>query len=197
MNHIYAFFTALDIKKFFTSFLILFAVLNILGCTAIISNMRKKVGYINAKKTATVAGILMVSFLFIGDIVLDLFSIDIDSFTLAGSIILFLLGIEMSLNLSIFKSDADPETSSVIPLAFPIIAGTGTLSTLLTLKEVYQTINVLLASLVNAVLIFLVVKYSEWIETQLGKLGVSIIHRMMGIILIAIAIKRFKTYLFI
>jgi len=136
MNHIYAFFTALDIKKFFTSFLILFAVLNILGCTAIISNMRKKVGYINAKKTATVAGILMVSFLFIGDIVLDLFSIDIDSFTLAGSIILFLLGIEMSLNLSIFKSDADPETSSVIPLAFPIIAGTGTLSTLLTLKEV-------------------------------------------------------------
>ena len=197
MSHIYAFFTALDIKKIFTSFLILFAVLNILGSTAIISNMRKKVGYINAKKTATVAGALMISFLFIGNIVLDLFSIDIDSFTLAGSIILFLLGLEMSLNLSIFKSDTDPETSSVIPLAFPIIAGTGTLSTLLTLKEVYQTINVLLASLVNVVLIFLVVKYSEWIEIQLGKLGVSIIHRMMGIILIAIAIKRFKTYLFI
>ena len=197
MNAIYTFFTALDIKKFLNSFLILFAVLNILGSTAIIINMKKKVGYINPQKTATVAGIIMISFLFIGNIVLDLFSIDMDSFTLAGSMIIFLLGIEMSLNISIFKPDTDPETSAVIPLAFPIIAGTGTLSTLLTLKEEYQTINVLLASLVNIVLVFLIVKYSEWIESKLGKLGVSIIYKMMGIILIAIAIKRFKTYLFI
>jgi len=197
MHPIYTFFTALDIKKFLNSFLILFAVLNILGSTAIIINMKKKVGYINPQKTATVAGIIMISFLFIGNIVLDLFSIDMDSFTLAGSMIIFLLGIEMSLNISIFKPDTDPETSAVIPLAFPIIAGTGTLSTLLTLKEEYQTINVLLASLVNIVLVFLIVKYSEWIESKLGKLGVSIIYKMMGIILIAIAIKRFKTYLFI
>lgn len=195
MNYIHIFFTAFDIKKFFTSFLILFAVLNILGCTAIIINMRKKIGSINPQKTAMASGIIMLSFLFAGNAILDLFCIDINSFTLAGSILIFLLGIEMSLNISIFKPDTDPETSSVIPLAFPIIAGAGTLSTLLALKKEYQTINVLLASLVNTLLIFLVVKYSEWIEIKLGKLGVSIIQRMMGIILIAIAIKRFKIYL--
>lgn len=197
MNNVYAFFEALDIKKFFTCFLILFAVLNILGATAIIINIKNKVGYLNPKKTAVAAGVIMIIFLFIGNILLDLFSVDMDSFTLAGGIILFSLGIEMSLNITLFKLDADPETSSVVPLAFPIIVGTGTLSTLLTLKEEYQTINVLLASLTNTILIFLIVKYSEWIEAKLGKLGVSIIHRMMGIILIAIAIKRFKIYLFI
>lgn len=197
MNNLYAFFGALDIKKFFTCFLILFAVLNILGATAIIINIKNKVGYLNPRKTAVAAGIIMIIFLFIGNTLLDLFSVDMDSFTLAGGIILFSLGIEMSLNISLFKLDADPETSSVVPLAFPIIVGTGTLSTLLTLKEEYHTINVLLASLTNTVLIFLIVKYSEWIEARLGKLGVSIIHRMMGIILIAIAIKRFKIYLFI
>jgi multiple antibiotic resistance protein len=197
MGKFYAFFTAFDIKKFTSAFLALFAVIDVLGSTAIIINMRKKIGYINARKTATVASLIMLIFLFIGKIILDLFSIDASSFTIAGSIILFLLGMEMCLNISIFKTDIDTESSSVVPLAFPIIAGTGTLSTLLILKEEYQTINVLFATLANSILIFLALKYSEWIEKKLGKLGVTLIHRMMGIILIAIAIKRFKLYLFI
>ncbi|MHB9147095.1 MAG: MarC family protein [Candidatus Amoebophilus sp.] len=197
MNTLYSFFIALNIKKFLTAFFILFAVIDVLGCTAIIINMRNKIGYIHARKTATVAGVIMVTFLFLGQTILDLFSIDMSSFIIAGSIILFLLGLEMCLNISIFRTDTDANSSSIVPLAFPIIAGTGTLSTLLILRAECETINVLLASLVNLVLIFLVLKYSEWIEAKLGRLGVSIIHKMMGIILIAIAIKRFKMYLFI
>jgi len=191
------FFTAFSFTKFTTAFLILFAVIDVLGCTAIVINMRKKIGYINAKKTVKAACMIMLGFLFFGTLILQLFNIDLVSFTIAGSIILLILGMEMCLNVSIFKTDTDAESSSVVPLAFPIIAGTGTLSTLLILKEEYQIINVLFAILVNSVLIFIVIKYSEWIEQKLGKLGVTLIHRMMGIILIAISIKRFKMYLFI
>ena len=197
MQSLHAFFVAFNLKFFFTSFLELFAVLDVLGCTAIIINMRQKIGYIHAEKTATAVGIIMVSFLFIGQFILDIFSIDINSFILAGSIILFLLGMEMCLNVSIFKNDTDAKSSSIVPLAFPIIAGTGTLSTLLILKQEYKLINVLLSSGVNLLLIFLVLKYSEQIEAKLGKLGVSIVHKMMGILLIAIAIKRFKMYLLV
>jgi len=197
MKIIYDFFLSFSITKFINAFLILFAVIDVLGCTAIIINMRKKIGYIHAKKTATVAGFIMITFLFVGKLILDVFAIDIASFTIAGSMILLLLGMEMTLNISIFKVEHDAESSSVVPLAFPIISGTGTMSTLLILKQECQTINVLLATFINLLLIYLVLKYSEWIEAKLGKLGVTIIHKMMGILLIAIAIKRFKMYLFI
>jgi multiple antibiotic resistance protein len=195
MSIFYEFFTAFDFKKFISSFLTLFAVVDVLGSTAIIINMRKKIGYIDARKTASVAGLIMVTFLFLGKSILSLFSVDIDSFCMAGSIILFLLGMEMCLNVTIIQVDTDTESSSVVPLAFPIIAGTGTLSTLITLKVEYETINVLCAAMVNVFLIFLVLKYSEWIEEKLGKLSIIIMHKMMGIILLAIAVKLFKTHL--
>jgi len=195
MANFYAFFTDFDFKRFISAFLILFAVVDVLGSTAIIINMRKKIGYIHARKTATAVGLIMVTFLFAGKTILDLFSIDIGSFAVAGSIVLFLIGMEMILSISIFKIDTDVESSSVVPLAFPIIAGTGTLSTLVTLKAEYKTINVLCGILVNLVLVFLVLKYSEWIEAKLGRLGINIIHKMMGIISLSIAIKMFKTYL--
>ena len=136
----------------------------------------------------------MITFLFTGQALLDLFSVDVRSFTLAGSVILFLVGLEMSLNMSIAKMETDAESSSVVPLAFPMIVGTGTLATLLTLKATCKPINVLCGTLVNLLLIYLVLQYSEWIEKKLGRLGLSIIHRMMGIILLAIAIKLFTTH---
>jgi multiple antibiotic resistance protein len=187
-----SFFTAFDFNKFFTSFLILFAVVDVLGSTATIVSMRRKIGYIHARKTAKVVGFIMVTFLFLGQAILNVFSIDIASFSIAGSIILFLIGMEMCLNITIIKLDTDTGTSSVIPLAFPIIADAGTLATLITLKVEYETINVLCATIVNVFLIFLVLKYSERIEEKLGKLSITIIQRMMGIILLSIALKIFK-----
>ncbi|MEO1300864.1 MAG: MarC family protein [Bacteroidota bacterium] len=191
---VYQFFAEFDPRQLFSAFLILFVVVDVLGSTAMIINMRKKIGYIDARKTATVAGAIMTCFLFLGQTVLNLFSVDISSFALAGSFILFLIGLEMSLNVNIFKIDTDAESSSVVPLAFPMLVGTGTLATLITLKPTYKTINVFGAALINLWLIYLVLKHSEWIEAKLGKLGITIIHKMMGIILLAIAIRLFKTH---
>ncbi|MEN0016123.1 MAG: MarC family protein [Bacteroidota bacterium] len=191
---VYQFFAEFDLRQLFSAFLILFVVVDVLGSTAMIINMRKKIGYIDARKTATVAGAIMTCFLFLGQTVLNLFSVDISSFALAGSFILFLIGLEMSLNINIFKIDTDAESSSVVPLAFPMLVGTGTLATLITLKSTYKTINVFGAALINLWLIYLVLKHSEWIEAKLGKLGITIIHKMMGIILLAIAIRLFKTH---
>ena len=191
---VYQFFAEFDLRQLFSAFLILFVVVDVLGSTAMIINMRKKIGYIDARKTATVAGAIMTCFLFLGQTMLNLFSVDISSFALAGSFILFLIGLEMSLNINIFKVDTDADSSSVVPLAFPMLVGTGTLATLITLKSTYKTINVFGAALINLWLIYLVLKHSEWIEAKLGKLGITIIHKMMGIILLAIAIRLFKTH---
>ena len=194
MTFFYDFFFFFFLRKVFSAFLILFAVVDVPGSTAIIINMRQKIGYIDARKTATVAGIIMVTFLFTGQAVLNLFSVDVSCFALAGSVILFLVGLEMSLNISIAKIEADAKSSSVVPLAFPMIVGTGTLATLITLKATYKAINVLCGTLINLLLIYLVLQYSEWIEKKLGRLGISIIHRMMGVILLALAIKLFTTH---
>ena len=191
---VYQFFAEFDPRQLFSAFLILFVVVDVLGSTAMIINMRKKIGYIDARKTATVAGVIMIGFLFLGQTMLNLFSVDISSFALAGSFILFLIGLEMSLNINLFKIDTDSDSSSVVPLAFPMLVGTGTLATLITLKSTYKTINVFVASLINLWMIYLVLKHSEWIEAKLGKLGITIIHKMMGIILLAIAIRLFKTH---
>ena len=195
MLTIYDFFRAFDWQQSLSAFLILFAVIDILGNTAIIINLRKKVGCIYAQKTTVAMGIIMIVFLFIGPSILALFQVDISSFSIAGGIILFLLGLEMVLNISIFKVDADPETSSVVPLAFPILAGAGTLTALLTLKAEYEDINILCATVANLFLVYICLRYSEWIEQKLGKLGVTIIHKVMGIVLLSIAIKLFKTNL--
>ena len=197
MYGLYHFFTEFDGQQTLSTFLILFAVIDILGNTTIIINLRKQAGCIHAEKTVAVMAIIMVGFLFLGPTILRLFQVDIGSFAVAGGIILFLLGLEMVLNVSIFKVDACPETASVVPLAFPMLAGAGTLTALLTLKAEYKDINILCGTLANVVLVYLFLRYSEWIERKLGKLGVSIVHKVMGIILISIAVKLFKTNLFL
>lgn len=197
MDSLYAFLKACDLQQFLSCFFMLFAALNVPGSIAVTINMRKKGSYINAPQIVMVGSIIMLSFLLIGQYVLTLFGVDSDSFILAGSVIILLLGLEMCLNISIFKGEADEATASVVPLAFPIIVGPGTLSTLLILKAGYQSINIVLASLSNLALIFLVLQYSEWLEARMGKLAVSIIQKLIGLILIAVAIQRFKAYLFV
>jgi len=195
MNSVYEFFTGFSGKQTLSAFLILFAVIDILGSTAIIIDLRKKVGCIHAKKTTVAMGLIMVIFLFVGPTILYLFRIDVNSFAIAGGIILFLLGLEMVLNVSIFKVDANPEATSVVPLAFPILAGTGSLTALLTLKAEYKDINILCGTLANLVLVYFFLRHSEWVELRLGKLGVNIVHKVMGVILLSIAVKLFKTHL--
>jgi multiple antibiotic resistance protein len=190
------FFIGFDWQQVLSSFWILFAVLDILGSIPIIMSIRKRAGSIHIRKTMVAVVVIMLSFLFLGQSMLDIFSIDIASFVIAGSIILAILGLEMILNVNIFHVALDNDgTASVVPLAFPVVAGTGTLITLLALKKDYDTINILCATLANLVIVYVVIRYSEWIEHKLGKLGVNIIHKVMGIVVLSIAVKLLKTYL--
>lgn len=198
MHNIRNFFLGFDWQQILSSFWILFAVLDILGSIPIIMSIRKRAGGIHIQKTMVAVVVIMVTFLFLGQSLLDVFSIDIASFVIAGSVILSILGLEMILDVSIFHISLDNDgSSSIVPLAFPVVSGTGTLITLLTLKEEYNTINILCATLANLVIVYVVIRYSEWIEHKLGKLGVNIIHKVMGVVVLSIAVKLLKTHLFL
>ena len=139
----------------------------------------------------------MIIFLFIGEYILQVFHIDVSSFSVAGGIVLFLLGLEMILNIDIFKINPSmSKYSSIVPLAFPILAGAGTLTTILTLKSEYKTINILCGILTNLIFVYIILKYSAWFEKKLGLEGTNVIRKVMGIVLLSIAIKLFKTNLF-
>ncbi len=192
------FFSLFSLKETFSSFLILFAVLDILGSIVIVINLRKKIGHIHAGKAAIAVGCIMIFFLFFGKYILDLFSVDISSFSVTGGIIILFLGLEMVLDIDIFKMNRTIEenSSSIIPLAFPIMAGAGTLTTILTLKAAYHDVNIVCGVLMNLILVYSIIAYSEKIEQFLGKAGISIVRKIMGIILLSIAIKLFKIHFF-
>ena len=139
----------------------------------------------------------MVLFLFLGESILKLFGIDIGSFAIAGGLIMFFIGLEMVLGIHFFKADeSDLSSSSIVPLAFPLIAGAGTLTTLISLKAIYATPNILVGVLLNLLFVYLVLKTSGWLEKKIGTAGFNVFRKVFGIILLSIAIKIFKTYLF-
>ncbi len=176
--------------------LILFSVIDILGSVPIIVGLRKKVGRIESGKATIVAGGIMLAFLFLGDRILGLFGVDVSSFAVAGAIILFLLGLEMILGRNIFKhEEAEPTSASIVPIAFPLIAGAGTITTLISLRTAYAMPNILIGLILNLAFIFIVLKSSSWIERKLGKGGLDVMRKIFGIILIAIAVKLFKSNL--
>jgi len=198
MENVRLFFAGFDWQQVLSSFWILFAVLDILGSIPIIMRIRERSGGIHLQKTMVSASVIMLAFLFLGPSLLELFSIDIASFVVAGSVILLILGLEMILDVNIFHIALDNDgTSSIVPLAFPVVSGTGTLITLLALKEEYHMINILCAVLANLIFVYVVIRYSEWIENRLGKLGVSIIQKAMGIVLLSIAVRLLRTHLFL
>jgi multiple antibiotic resistance protein len=180
----------LDFKEIATASMILFAVIDIIGSIPIIIDLRKKVGHIQSEKASIVAGILMILFLFVGKQILNLIGIDVNSFAVAGSFILFFLALEMILGITLYKDDA-PETAAVVPLAFPLIAGAGTMTTLLSLRAEYETINIVVAIIINIVIVFGVLKSSGKIEQFLGKQGINVVRKIFGVILLAIAVKLF------
>lgn len=178
-----------SIKDIASITLILFAVIDILGSIPVILDIKSKVGYVDARQATLVSGGIMLVFMFVGNILLKLIGIDLASFSIAGAIVIFLIGLEMILNRDIFKSGNNPSTSTIVPIAFPIIAGAGTLTTLLSLRSEYAVENILVAIFINLVVVFLVLRFIPKIERVLGDAGISILRRVFGIILLSIAIK--------
>lgn len=182
-----------DFKEIISVSLILFSVIDILGSVPIIIEMRKREGHIQSEKATIVAGAIMIAFLFLGKSILALFGLDVESFAIAGALIMFLLGMEMILGIELFKPDATGNSSSsIVPLAFPLIAGAGTMTTLVSLRAEYSQTNVLIGVVLNLVLVYIVLKTSGWLERKLGSAGFNILRKVFGIILLAIAIKLFK-----
>lgn len=172
--------------------MILFAVIDIVGSIPIIIGLRNKVGHIQSEKASIVAGIMMVAFLFVGEEILNLIGIDVNSFAVAGAFIIFFLAIEMILGISLYKDDA-PESASIVPIAFPLIAGAGTMTSLLSLRAEFHVENIIAAIVVNIIFVYIVLKSSKRIEKLLGNTGISVIRKVFGVILLAIAVKLFTS----
>lgn len=181
-----------DFREIATSSMILFAVIDIVGSIPIIIGLRNKVGHIQSEKASVVAAIMMIAFLFVGEEILNLIGIDVNSFAVAGAFIIFFLAIEMILGISLYKDDA-PETASIVPLAFPMIAGAGTMTSLLSLRAEYHVENIIIAIIVNIIFVYVVLKLSKRIEKVLGASGIGIIRKVFGVILLAIAVKLFAS----
>src|SRR5690606_35248508 len=172
--------------------MILFAIIDVLGSIPIIIDLRQKAGKIESGKASIVSMVLMISFLFIGEEMLKLIGIDVASFAIAGSFVIFFIAMEMILGITFFKEDTFA-TASIVPLAFPLIAGAGTMTTLLSLKAEYATQNIIIGILVNILIIYLVLKNTYRLEKLLGKTGLSTLRKAFGVILLAIAIKLFRS----
>ena len=181
-----------DVKEIVSATMVLFAVVDIIGSVPIIINLRKKAGRIQSEKTAIVAGILLILFLFIGKQLLNLFGVTVEAFAVAGAFILFFLALDMILGITLYKGTT-PETASIVPLAFPMVAGAGALTTVLSLRAKFYVENIIVAILINMIIVYVVLKSSEKIEKFLGKQGITVIHNLFGVILLAIAVNLFTT----
>ena len=177
-------------KDIFTISMILFAVIDIVGSIPIIVDLRSKMGHIQSEKATIVAAVIMIAFLFVGEEILKLIGIDANSFAVAGSFVLFFLALEMILGIRLYKED-NPSTASIVPIAFPLIAGAGTMTTILSLRAAYDKINIIIAILINVIVVYGVLKSSGKIERLLGVNGLGVIRKIFGVILLAIAVKLF------
>lgn len=184
----------LNYWEILSAFIVLFAVIDILGSIPIIVSMQERGDNINAFKTSSVAFGLLVLFMYLGEAMLSLFGVDVNSFAVAGSIILFALGFEMVLGLQIFKQDA-PEGASIVPLAFPLLAGPGTFTTLIALRAEYAAINILIALCINIIIVYVSIRLSTRLSRLLGQGGMYVIKKFAGVILLAIAVRLFTSNL--
>lgn len=173
----------------------LFAVIDILGSIPVIIDLRGKMGHIRSGQATIVSGIIMISFLFLGKTLLEVIGLDVSSFAIAGSIVIFIIALEMVLDREFFKQNGDAKTGSVVPIAFPLIAGAGTLTALMSLRANFAEADIVVAVLINLVFVFIVLKTTGRLEKILGTGGIAILRRVFGIILMAIGIKIFLTNL--
>ncbi len=182
----------LNFKDILSISLVMFSVIDIIGSLPIILSMKQKGIKIQARKASIVSFVIMVIFLFTGVKLLSLFGVDVGSFAVAGSIVIFLLGLEMILGIHLFRDEPESTSSSIVPIAFPLIAGAGALTTILALKSQYNNINILIGIAINIALVYLVLRFSGWIEKKIGSNGIEVLRKVFGIILLAIAIRLFK-----
>ncbi len=187
--------TKTDFSEIVTVAFTLFAVIDILGSLPVIISIKKKMGDINAMTATLVSGGLMLLFFLIGEEMLHFMGLDIKSFAIAGSIVIFILGLEMVLGHELFKHDSSgsSNTSTLVPVAFPLIAGSGTLTTVMSLKAAYEYYNILIAIFINLVIVFIILKSVNTLERLLGPTGIAVIRKFFGVILLAIAVKIFRT----
>ena len=174
-------------------FMVLFAVIDIFGSIPLIIDMKAKGNKIEAGKTTLISFLILTLFLFVGEALLKIFGVDIESFAIAGSFIIFFLALEMVLGIEVFKGNTGTDSASVVPLAFPIIAGAGSITTLLSLRAEYSYLNIMIALLLNMIVVFIVLRTTKYIEKMLGQTGITILRKIFGIILLSIAIKLFMS----
>ncbi|MEN9548857.1 MAG: hypothetical protein RIR12_1448 [Bacteroidota bacterium] len=187
-----------NIQEFLTLTFTLFAVIDVVGSVPMLISIKQKMGYINPWKVTLISGGLMVLFFFIGKPFLNVLGVDIRSFAVAGSIVIFILGLEMVLGIEFFKPEKDAPSGTVVPIAFPLIAGSGTLTTIMSLKATFEKTDknefmILLAILANLIIIYIVLRSLHIIERVLGKAGLLAVRKFFGVILLAIAVKVFAT----
>ncbi len=173
--------------------MVLFAVIDIIGSIPVILSLKQRAGEINAVKASWVSLAIMLVFLFLGNSILELLGVRIEDFAIAGSFVLFFIALEMILGIKIYRDEV-PATASVVPLAFPLIAGTGTLTTLLSIRAEYNIVSIIVGILLNVVIVFIVLKNLDRLEKLFGIGGIAIIKKVFGIILLALAIKLFRKY---
>ena len=182
-----------NFKDILTTSMVLFAVIDIIGNIPIIIDLRKKAGHIQSEKASLIAGFILIIFLFLGEQLLSIIGLDVHSFAIAGSLIIFFIALEMILGIKIYKEEKNPLNATVFPLAFPLIAGPGSLTTLLSLKAAFSNANIIVAIVINMIFIYIVLKASTKIEKFIGENGIGIIRKVFGVILLAISIKLFTT----
>jgi multiple antibiotic resistance protein len=190
---IYLYQMKFDLKEIATATMVLFAVIDVIGSIPVIIGLRQKVGTLNAEKASLVSYLIMTCFLFVGESMLNLIGIGVSDFAIAGSFVLFFIALEMILGIRLYKDEV-PATASVMPLAFPLIAGTGTLTTLLSLRAEYSIISILIAIIINVILVYIVLRNIGRLEKLLGVGGVAVLRKVFGIVLLAIAVKLFRTH---
>lgn len=180
-----------DFQELISAFIVLFAVLDIIGAIPIILDLKQKGRSVNALKATLIALALLLGFFFAGDMMLKLFQVDIASFAIAGSVVLFLMALEMILDIEIFKNTGPIQEATLVPLVFPLLAGAGSFTTLLSLRAEYASVNIILALLLNMGWVYIVLKMTDRIERILGKGGIYVVRKFFGIILLAIAARLF------
>lgn len=183
-------FSKIDIKQIGTCFAVLFAVIDILGSIPIIVNIRNRVGFIQSEKASIVAGVLLISFLFFGTKILTFIGIDVESFAVAGAFVIFIIALELILGIQIHR-DSEPESASIVPIAFPLIAGAGSLTTVLSLRAGFADINIIIAIILNMIIVYLVLRNAGRLEKLLGPGVMSVLKKVFGIVLLSIAVKLF------
>lgn len=192
MDSIASFFQKFSFNQIGTTFAVLFAVIDILGSIPIIVGIRSKVGHIQSEKATIAAGILLISFLFFGTKILKLIGVDVQSFAIAGAFVIFIIALELILGIEIQKG-VESNSASIVPIAFPLVAGAGSLTTVLSLRSQFADINIVIAIILNMLIVYLVLKFAGTLEKWLGPGVLSVLKKVFGVILLSIAIKLFTS----